>query len=237
MRDGWFECRGCRTRLNTESEQFPCDECSTMYCGSCHSKHEVSGYGLHNNKSCFEIPERERTPYLRKMDRIPQTYKKRSYIERSDIDKTIAQNQVVSWQKQIQNKEKYGYKFTVEEFEFATNRIEPSNGPPFCEINQSIYSKHDFKNLSEMIKHFLEQENDSEFSIQIEVLFDDDILAKIHSLNFKMIQDILLSNSFTIDNRRYSDYHNVLRKACTHWKEKFYDDAQVAYWFVEYNLI
>ena len=86
-----------------------------------------------------------------------------------------------------------------------------------------------------MIKHFLEHEGESD--IQKKAVSDDDMLAKIHSLNFKMIQEILLSKSFTVDKKRYTGFHSVLRKACKHWKEEFYDDPQIAYWFVEYDLI
>ena len=52
-----------------------------------------------------------------------------------------------------------------------------------------------------------------------------------------MIQEILLSKSFTVDKKRYTGFHSVLRKACKHWKEEFYDDPQIAYCFVEYDLI
>ena len=156
MRDGWLVCRGCRVRLYNYKEQFPCDECGTIYCKSCQSKHEVNGYGPQYNKSCSEVSESDRTPYLRQMDMIPQTEKKKTYVGRSDVSYTMQNLQVISWQHQLENLEKYGYKFTIGEIENAANRIEPSQGPPLFEINDSFYSIQDFKILSEMVKNFLE---------------------------------------------------------------------------------
>ena len=169
------------------------------------------------------------------MDMIPQTEKKKTYVGRSAISYTMQNLQVISWQHQLENLEKYGYKFTIGEIENAANRIEPSQGPPLFEINDSFYSIQDFKILSEMVKNFLENKRQSN-SLN-GAISNQDLLEKIHSLNFKMIQEILSSESFTVDKAKYTGFHSVLRNACRHWKEEFYDDPQIAYWFVEYELI